>query len=320
VCCGVRRISKTPMLAYPVPRKSGGAAPIRQRWVVSSSGLLATLFLHLFLVAPFLLSSTATRRATGYEARGAKDARSFEDAEETSIVSIFEDLPGTPKRLQPRVVALQPTDLERFGQPIRVELQPIQLFGSRGPEILEDVSQSAAIYGRYVSLVEARIGRAWQRPRSPIGADRFRCLVRIRRDNKGNVGDVTTESCNGTELWQSSLARAIRRASPLPVVPDGIKPMSELMLTFESTGNERPEQFEPEAAVAVTAKANGPNELALQMFNAQLRESPNSASAEKPITLTLTGTGPAVGIANGRRFGRPLPTRPGKPEADKLLE
>ncbi len=64
-------------------------------------------------------------------------------------------------------------------------------------------------YGRYVGRIDARIERAWLRPRIEIGASLFSCFVQIEQDAHGLVQEVTLERCNGNERWQRSLVLAI---------------------------------------------------------------------------------------------------------------
>ena len=61
-----------------------------------------------------------------------------------------------------------------------------------------DSSSLGGMYGRYVGQIHARIDRAWQRPRTLIGAPIFQCQVQIDQDGSGQVGDVTLLRCNGS--------------------------------------------------------------------------------------------------------------------------
>src|SRR5690606_37180118 len=78
----------------------------------------------------------------------------------------------------------------------------------------------AVLFGRYIGQIQARIERAWIRPRSAADGDSFACRVRVLQDRRGNVIEVMLQRCNGDSDWQSSLVRAIERAAPLPAPPD----------------------------------------------------------------------------------------------------
>ena len=116
-----------------------------------------------------------------------------------------------------------------------------------------DPAGRALLFGRYSGQIQARIERAWRRPRSRVSEgsyppdnqvggspdassitdDSFRCQVRILQDGHGAVQEVQMLSCNGTVTWQQSLVSAILSASPLPAPPDPAVFTSSLTMTFE---------------------------------------------------------------------------------------
>jgi hypothetical protein len=120
---------------------------------------------------------------------------------------------------------------------------------SAPPEAAGDLAQHALLYGRYLGQVHARIERAWMRPRTAIGAQRFSCRARIEQDRQGDVVAISLSECNGGERWQQSVVSAIRTASPLPAPPDASVHADRLWLSFESAGfriGGSTEGFEPE--------------------------------------------------------------------------
>lgn len=102
------------------------------------------------------------------------------------------------------------------------------------PETATDMAGRAQLFGRYVGQIDARIERAWVRPRSSISDPLFRCTVKIKQDKRGNVLEVKIVQCNGDEDWQRSLANAIQSASPLPAPPDPAVFADALTLSFQS--------------------------------------------------------------------------------------
>jgi hypothetical protein len=105
-------------------------------------------------------------------------------------------------------------------------------------EVANDSDSSAQIYGRYLGQINARIDRAWVRPRAPIGATRFLCQVRIEQDAVGNVREVTLDRCNGSPVWQRSLVDAIKSASPLPAPADPAVFAPEIQMAFREEASE----------------------------------------------------------------------------------
>jgi len=108
--------------------------------------------------------------------------------------------------------------------------------------------------GRYVNQINARIERAWRRPRDPIDSDRFRCRARITQEPTGKVKEIELDNCNGDAAWQVSLVRAIQSASPLPAPPDPKVFSRRLVLSFRSqtfSPDQGTEGFERETQTAV---------------------------------------------------------------------
>lgn len=92
----------------------------------------------------------------------------------------------------------------------------------------------AAMFGRYVGQISARIERAWLRPRSDIG-ERFSCQTKIEQDRRGYVLSVELRRCNGDAQWQRSLVVAIEHASPLPSPPVPAVFANTLVLDFSAS-------------------------------------------------------------------------------------
>jgi TonB C terminal len=103
--------------------------------------------------------------------------------------------------------------------------------GDAQPGAKEESDSRARSFGQYLGQINARIDRAWTRPRTPIGATRFLCEVRVEQDSLGNVREVALEHCNGTPAWQRSLVDAIKFASPLPAPadPDAFAPQVRMV-------------------------------------------------------------------------------------------
>lgn len=118
---------------------------------------------------------------------------------------------------------------------------------------MDDGAERAALFQRYTGQIQARIERAWMRPRTGFEAGLFNCRVQIVQDRHGNVVETTLQRCNGAPAWQGSLVQAIQTASPLPAPPDPEVFADALTLEFTSAqyqagGDE--EGFEPERRLA----------------------------------------------------------------------
>jgi hypothetical protein len=92
----------------------------------------------------------------------------------------------------------------------------------------------SAMSGLYMGQIDARIERAWSRPRTPLNARAFSCSVRIEQDDTRHVRNITLVGCNGDARWQQSLVQGIRAASPLPAPPDPMVFRRVITLSFHA--------------------------------------------------------------------------------------
>jgi TonB C terminal len=100
----------------------------------------------------------------------------------------------------------------------------------------DDLENRSALYGRYIGQINARVFRAWLRPRTPIGSPSFSCRAHINQDTRGNVKEVKLEACNGDARWQLSVVHAIKSSSPLPAPPDPRVFRHDVTVSFQSLG------------------------------------------------------------------------------------
>jgi hypothetical protein len=85
---------------------------------------------------------------------------------------------------------------------------------------VESDPRRTAMLGRYMGQIDARIERAWIRPRTWVESGQFTCRAKITQAKSGAVLEIELQDCNGDGRWQASLAHAIESASPLPAPPD----------------------------------------------------------------------------------------------------
>jgi TonB C terminal len=105
-----------------------------------------------------------------------------------------------------------------------------------------DAENQIRLFGMYTGQIQARIERAWRRPRSPVrdgaaSAQRlngvtFQCQAQIVQDPRGNVQEILLPECSGSPAWQHSLVVAIQQASPLPAPPSESVFTNSITLTF----------------------------------------------------------------------------------------
>jgi hypothetical protein len=172
------------------------------RWLTASVAALVSIAIHVLLAQSVLITEGARMKRAPREAGLGANGIAADSEPITTLILIEQPETGSPEE------------------------------DSFEPAI--DRETRAELYGRYLGQVQARIERAWWRPRSPIDSELFDCDLQVLQDTRGRVLEVTLQRCNGDLLWQMSLVRAVERASPLPAPPDPKVFTSSLRLSFTS--------------------------------------------------------------------------------------
>ncbi len=196
---------------------------------------------------------------------------------------------GTPDPIQAVIIddqsaseitppSLSPPDLRS----IQVDLPDIPDRSSADPGL-------AALYGRYLGQIHARIDRAWLRPRSAIGASMFRCQAEVWQRRDGVVRTVTVQRCNGTARWQQSLVQGIEAASPLPAPPNPAVFAHRVILHFQAVAY-RAGELEGKYESGPAALTAGRSMAATSSQFHSLRQALKGSHAARVIELRIVGS------------------------------
>jgi TonB C terminal len=232
------------------------AAPAQRR-SPTIFGVIGTVLVHLVAVQSVMSGAHARKvRPPDAEGIGATMVKSDTAPSETLVLI---DLPQAAISDQPLA-----EELTSAGQALRdmtmnvVSDDPLPHVDIPKEELSEDKDAAAAVdsgdpavqaamFGRYTGQIDARIERAWQRPRSPVNPSPdsasnahsqasansgFKCQVRIIQDAHGSIQEVQLLACNGSIAWQHSLIMAINASSPLPAPPNPRVFSRSLTMTF----------------------------------------------------------------------------------------
>jgi len=249
--------------------------------------------LHSLALQALLLGSRAhTIRPPDIQGLGAASIKS-EVAPSDTLILI--DLPGEARNdtaLREDLTSAGATSKDRLvvlisPDPLpQIEIAPDDIGEEQKSETAadsEDPAARALLFGRYTGQIDARIKRAWRRPRSPVNPelamvqdsdrrshddpftdDTFRCQLRIIQDSVGRVQEVQLPSCNGSVAWQHSLIAAVLSASPLPAPPSPTVFTTALTMTFEGhayTPGSLADEYEVESRPSILA-ASGSQRVA----------------------------------------------------------
>jgi len=199
------------------------------RLVVSTAAAALSIFIHVLFVSA-LIGAGRSVQTHRHDALGANEVVTGE--EPTSILFFFEDpaVASGPDEPLPPVAShgkvLQALRMSVVSPEVDISMPSVEHSDASEPEAdaTQDTSSDrqgvAALYGHYLSQIQARIERAWIRPRSGLAHEDFDCRIQIQQNERGEVGEVTLRTCGEDVPWQLSLIRAIEGASPLPAPPD----------------------------------------------------------------------------------------------------
>jgi len=194
------------------------------RYGVSGAGALASLLLHALLIASVTWGGGLTREPTQRRPDMASSHGSADAESDSAMELVWVEEPDTlstgspdPNALAAPTLAIVAVDASLAAVSIPALSAPDEIRQTPGDG---DSATQAVLLGHYVGQIDARIERAWRRPRTPLKEDDFSCRVRIVQDATGAVQEITLVDCNGDTRWQLSLVHAIQLASPLPAPPD----------------------------------------------------------------------------------------------------
>lgn len=203
------------------------------RWSTRIVGILGTVLLHAFYLEAVSLGASAAK-STRYPQETGPGASAILSSTGSWMTLVIVQLPGIDKSERLEDVASR--GMAQASEAIQVvspdptpasELQDHAKTDASAPLTVGDPAVQSMLFGRYTGQINARIERAWRKPRSPINdensalaltltdgnvapeRDQFRCQARILQDTTGNVKEVALIVCNGTLAWQRSLIDAM---------------------------------------------------------------------------------------------------------------
>ncbi len=88
----------------------------------------------------------------------------------------------------------------------------------------------------YYAAVWAKIKGQWSLPKDILSKDSLEAVIQARILRSGAVGDVSFEKRSGNRFFDDSAMKAVRKASPLPPLPEWIRDSSiEIGIRFHSS-------------------------------------------------------------------------------------
>ncbi len=239
------------------PKQATLSAAPEGRWSPTKLGVTGTLLVHLVAVQSVMLGAHA-RKSHPPEAEGIGATMVKSEAAPSETLVLI-DLPQASMSDQSLTEELASAGRTLQDIPVKVfSDDPLPHVDIPTEDLSEDKDAAAAVdsgdpavqaamFGRYTGQIDARIERAWRRPRSPVNPSsgpaynansqasanaEFKCQVRILQDAHGSIQEVQLLDCNGSVAWQHSLIMAINASSPLPAPPSPRVFSRSLTMTF----------------------------------------------------------------------------------------
>jgi hypothetical protein len=288
-----------------------------RRLPVIAGGLLASLAIHLACMSILMEYQGHPRHGEAGVPKGYASG-GYEGSLSVVLVSDPDAITTLTQAIQPRTdVLIHPLEPGLLSPELLASPRfvfPNDPDDATMAQATESASAETIGLGRYLEQVQARIERAWVRPRASIGEPVFRCSVQIETGTDGLVRDVHTANCNGSGSWKESLVQAIRTASPLPVIPDRRGSTHSFAFTFSSLAYEdsgEPSGFAADGDARRTRaqQARSDSAVALQSFLVAVRSS-GPESRDLKLTLDASGAKNATHAMSSRT--RPLPPPPAR--------
>lgn len=98
----------------------------------------------------------------------------------------------------------------------------------------EDVAKAERLQGLYVGQIKARLLRLLEARGFALPDTAAHCVMYVVQNERGQVLDVMSDECSGDAQWRRDVETAIRRASPLPLPPEGLAMGSYLTLDLST--------------------------------------------------------------------------------------
>lgn len=79
-------------------------------------------------------------------------------------------------------------------------------------------AENQKLLSQYIYQIQKKVEINWNAPASMTSG--WSCEIMVEQNRFGEVQNVRTKQCSGSEAFQSTVERAVRKASPLPEAPN----------------------------------------------------------------------------------------------------
>jgi len=168
----------------------------------------------------------AARQQAQEQERAAQEKRAAEEQAERAAAEKAEAERAAAAKAEAERAAAAKAEADRKAQQLAQQRKAEQERAQREADLRSQLAteehlnavQSSPAKAEYLSLITARINRAWIRPASARPG--VKCGLHITQIPGGEITHVVVAGCNGDEAVRQSVETAAYRASPLPAPSD----------------------------------------------------------------------------------------------------
>ncbi len=244
------------MTSRPINDRAGGTRNFNS--MILLSFLLHALFLSIFLLSPSLPGKKWTFGPVysvdlvSFPMNALSDAQAKVPISRELAATNYKDQPLVSKKsdeirstpLLKQVAPLRSENSEKVERAIddvrkRVASSPpsAKAAPQGGPAVVREGSgETSAKMQTYYARLWAKIKGQWALPRGILPNQNIETVLNIVILKDGSLAGLSFEKTSGNKYFDQSAARAVRKASPFPPLPEWVKePNMEIGLRFRST-------------------------------------------------------------------------------------
>ncbi len=214
--------------------------------------ILLSLLIHAFVLGVFLLSPSLPAKKwtfgpvyqvdlvslpAGYLEKQAmtpisKEVATIGAKEHSTAMKKAESLSIPPIR---RLAPVKKETNQEVAKAVEGVRKKLEAATARQAAPREGIAETNRAMNAYYEVIWSRIKAEWALPKGILPTEDLEAVIDVSVSRSGSVTSFSVEKSSGNRYFDQSTVRAIRKASPFPPIPEGIRGSSiELGIRFHS--------------------------------------------------------------------------------------
>ena len=186
-----------------------------------------------------LVSAPSALRESGTAATASRDAvsKALRESFKEDTIILKKNIRTTPPPAIKKHSEKDDTGrVDKAVDDIRRKVASAEKKGDPGPAGPSGQGQTNSRLMDYYSSIWSRIRSQWALPQSLLQNEKLEAVIEVRISRSGAVTSAQFEKRSGNSYFDSSAMRAVKKASPLPPLPEWVRDDSvELGIRFRSS-------------------------------------------------------------------------------------